>query len=220
VQISGLEFSDELVGRIRQVVQSEPELSRSALSRRICEWQGWRSLNGRLRQMSCRVALLKLERQKAIRLPASRGRPAVRRRVRRAAAPCQRRRYELAELQPIELVRVGSADSQASRIWNELMERHHPLGAGPLCGQQLRYLMGSLQLGWLGGLAFSAAAWQLKARDGWIGWTAAARRQNLSRVIANSRFLIRPELEVPDLASHVLKLALGRVVGDWQQRYG
>jgi hypothetical protein len=220
VWISGLEFSDELVERIRQVVQSEPELSRSALSRRICEWQGWRSLNGRLRQMSCRVALLKLERQNAICLPTSRGRPAVRRRRRRAAAPCQRRRYGLAELQPIELVRVGSADSQASRTWNELMERHHPLGAGPLCGQQLRYLIGSPQLGWLGGLAFSAAAWQLKARDSWIGWTAAARRHNLSRVIANSRFLILPELEVPNLASHVLKLALGRVVGDWQQRYG
>ena len=219
MRISGLEFSDELVGRIRQVVQSEPALSRSALSRRICEWQGWRSPNGRLRQMSCRVALLKLERQNAIRLPASRGRPAIRRRV-RPAAPRQRRRYGLSALQPIEVVRVGSADSQASRIWNELMERHHPLGAGPLCGQQLRYLIGSAQLGWLGGLAFSAAAWQLKARDGWIGWTAATRRQNLSRVIANSRFLIRPELEVPNLASHVLKLALGRVVGDWQQRYG
>jgi uncharacterized protein DUF4338/transposase-like protein/transposase Tn5 family protein len=220
VRISGLEFSDEVVGRIRQVVQSEPELSRSALSRRICEWQGWRSPNGRLRQMSCRVALLKLERQNVIRLPASRGRPAIRRRMRPATAPSQRQRYGLSELQPIEVVPVGSADSQVSRIWNELMERDHPLGAGPLCGQQLRYLIGGRQLGWVGGLAFSAAAWQLKARDSWIGWTAAARQQNLSRVIANSRFLIRPDLEVPHLASHVLKLALGRVVGDWQQRYG
>jgi len=220
VRISGLEFSDKLIERIRQTVQIEPEVSRSALSRRICQWQGWRSPNGRLKQMSCRVALLKLERQNAIRLPASRGRPAVRRRVRRRAAPRQRRRYRLAGLQPIELVVVGSADSQASRSWNELMERHHPLGSGPLCGQQLRYLIRSPQLGWLGGLAFSAAAWQLKARDGWIGWSPAARRQNLGRVIANSRFLILPELEVPNLASHVLKRALGRVVGDWQQRYG
>ena len=220
MRISGLEFSDELIQRIRQTVESQPELSRSMLSRQICQWQGWRSANGRLRQMSCRVALLKLERQNRIGLPASRGRPAARRRVRRAPAPRQRRRYRLGELQPIEVVRVGSADSQASRTWNELMERHHPLGAGPLCGQQLRYLIGSARLGWLGGLAFSAAAWQLKARDRWIGWSEAARRQNLGRVIANSRFLIRPELEVANLASHVLKLALGRVVGDWQQRYG
>ena len=220
MRISGLEFSDKLFERIRQTVQTEPEVSRSDLSRRICQWEGWRSANGRLRQMSCRVALLKLERQNTIHLPASRGRPAVRRRVRRRAAPRQRRRYRLAELQPIELVLVGSADSQASRSWNELMERHHPLGSGPLCGQQLRYLIRSPQLGWLGGLAFSAAAWQLKARDEWIGWSAAARRQNLGRVIANSRFLIQPELEVPNLASHVLKRALGRVGGDWQQRYG
>jgi len=100
--------------------------------------------------MSCRVALLKLERQNAIRLPASRGRPSVRRPVRRAVATCQRRRYGLSELQPIELVRVGSANSQVSRIWNDLMERHHPLGAGPLCGRQLRYLIRSPELGWPG----------------------------------------------------------------------
>jgi hypothetical protein len=84
----------------------------------------------------------------------------------------------------------------------------------------MRYLIGSPRLGWLGGLAFSAAAWQLKARDAWIGWSPQARRQNLSRVIANSRFLILPQLEVPHLASHVLKLALQRVAADWPQRYG
>jgi hypothetical protein len=73
---------------------------------------------------------------------------------------------------------------------------------------------------WLGGLAFSAAAWRLAARDGWIGWDDKARREHLHQVIANSRFLILPHWRVPNLASQVLGLALQQVARDWQERYG
>jgi hypothetical protein len=72
----------------------------------------------------------------------------------------------------------------------------------------------------LGALAFSAAAWQLVARDDWIGWCPHARRANLSRVVANSRFLILPSIAVANLGSHVLALAARRVVVDWRRRYG
>jgi hypothetical protein len=88
------------------------------------------------------------------------------------------------------------------------------------CGAQLRYLIRRPEFGWLGGLAFSAAAWQLEARDRWIGGSPEARRQHLHRVMANSRFLILPHRRVANLASPVLGLALRRVRADWQQRYG
>ncbi|NJO12291.1 MAG: DUF4338 domain-containing protein [Gammaproteobacteria bacterium] len=123
-------------------------------------------------------------------------------------------------LQPVELVLIGSADSAASRVWNELMDQHHYLGRGPLCGAQLRYLVRSEPHGWLGGVSFSAAAWRLQARDQWIGWNDAARQQNLHRVVCNSRLLIAPHVQVPHLASHVLGLALGRVAADFRDRYG
>jgi len=126
----------------------------------------------------------------------------------------------LEKLEPIELIQVGSADSQASREWNQMMRRHHYLGAGPLCGAQLRYLVYSPSYGYLGGLAFSSAAWRLEARDNWIGWSEEARRQNLSRVVANSRYLILPYVKAPDLASHVLGKALRRLRQDWMKRYG
>jgi hypothetical protein len=100
------------------------------------------------------------------------------------------------------------------------MERDHPLGSGPLCGAQLRYLIRSPGCGWLGGLAFSAAAWHLASRDRWIGWSDAARRENLSRVVNNSRFLIRADVHVPHLASHVLARCLRRLAGDWRTHYG
>jgi hypothetical protein len=72
------------------------------------------------------------------------------------------------------------------------MERFHYLGKGPLCGAQIRYLAENSVHGFVGALAFSAAQWRLKKRDKHIGWTEAARRANLNRVVCNSRFLILP----------------------------
>ena len=97
----------------------------------------------------------------------------------------------------MELIRIVSADSEASRVWNDLMDRYHYLGAGPLCGAQLRYLIHSTTYGWLGKLSFSAGAWNVKARDCWIGWSAEVREQDLQQVVCNSRFLIVPQLKVP-----------------------
>jgi hypothetical protein len=100
------------------------------------------------------------------------------------------------------------------------MNQDHYLGAGPLCGAQIRYLLRSGTGEWLGGLAFSASAWRVEARDRWIGWNEEARREHLQEVIANSRFLIRPSVRVPNLASHALGLALRQVRSDWRERYG
>src|SRR5436309_8191234 len=100
------------------------------------------------------------------------------------------------------------------------MERYHYLGSGPLCGAQLRYLMRSEKHGWVGGLSFSAAAWSVKARDQWIGWSGEIREKNLNQVVGNSRFLIVPLWRVPHLASHVLGLAMRRLRADWKGLYG
>lgn len=220
MRVCGQEFSGRLLGRIQQAVKEEPGLSRRSLSRRVCGWLNWRNALGRLKEVSCRVALRKLECGGELHLPAVR--PAVPRRV-RAASPAPPEvvspATSLAALQPLRLVRIEGAESSAARLWNDLMNRYHYLGAGPLCGAQMRYLLGGAGGEWLGGLAFSAAAWQVQARDQWIGWDAAARRAHLERVIANSRFLILPQWRVPNLASQALSLALRQVAGDWQERY-
>ena len=222
MEICGQQFSPALVQRLQGTLDREPGLSRTALSRRVCGWLDWRSPNGRLKEVSCRVALARLERAGMICWPQGRTFPAPprrppRRRVRWRKAGVERR---LEELQPVEVVPVGSAESRTAQTWNELLERYHPHGAGPLCGAQIRYAIRSRTGEWLGGLAFSAAAWRVAARDRWIGWSEAARREHLPRVIANSRFLLLPGLHVPHLASHVLGQALRRVARDWQARYG
>ncbi len=118
----------------------------------------------------------------------------------------------------IKLVLVESKDRSLSRLWNDLMGTYHYLGAGPLCGAQVRYLIESSVYGSIGGLAFSAAAWRVAPRDRWIGWSEEARKANLGKVICNSRFLLVPR--VAHLASHVLSLCARRLKQDWVQRYG
>jgi len=117
-------------------------------------------------------------------------------------------------------VPITSRYSKASREWNQLLDAHHYLGSGPLCGAQIRYLIHSEHYGCVGGLSFSAATWRLKARDQFIGWSERARRQNLQRVVCNSRFLILPTVRVANLASHVLSRCVNRLAVDWHERYG
>jgi len=84
----------------------------------------------------------------------------------------------------------------------------------------MRYLIRSQEGAWLGMLSFSAAAWALQDRDEWIGWSGAARKMNLGKVVCNSRFLILPWVKIPHLASHVLSKVCKRLPKDWLERYG
>jgi len=221
VRICGQEFSDEICDRIRAILESEPSISRRALSLRVCEWLNWKSPNGKPKEMSCRVALLKLHRGGHLCLPEPGVRPwAVLARERCAPSfpEIESLRCGLKTLGEIQLVFVESKNRPLSRLWNGLMERYHYLAAGPLCGAQVRYLIESSVYGWIGGLAFSAAAWRVAPRDRWVGWSEEARQANLAKVVCNSRFLLIPR--VPHLASHVLSLGARRVRQDWVERYG
>ena len=222
MQICNQDFTDELVARIQALVDADPTISRRALSLLVCQWLDWRSPNGKLKEMSCRVALLKLHRRGLLKLPAAGptppkpARPQARDDEAEALPPIE---CPLAELGRIELVAIPSPASKESHLWHDLMARYHYLGAGPLCGAQIRYLIKSERAGYLGGLAFSAAAWRVAARDRWIGWDEATRRQQLNRVVNNSRFLIAPQVKVKHLASHVLAQAVKRLRGDWVAKY-
>jgi hypothetical protein len=126
----------------------------------------------------------------------------------------------LHQLGQIRLERINCSDSKASRQWNAAMSAYHYLGAGPLCGAQIRYLIVSESHGLLGGLSFSAASWRIDARDKWIGWSDSGRKAHLHLVVNNSRFLIMPDVTVQHLASHALSLAHHRLRDDWRLRYG
>lgn len=191
--------------------------SRRQLAHYLCERFGWRGPSGQLQGLQARKLLRELERKQQLQLqpPGRRIGPA------HAVAPYEGPPIQvarLAELGQVELIAVAAGRSANSTLWKALMA-HHPLGAGPLCGAQIRYLIKS-SAGWLGGLAFSASARHVRVRDQFIGWSPRARRSHRHQVLNNSRLLILPNVRAPSLASHVLSLASRRLPQDWLARYG
>lgn len=218
VTIEGRGFPDELLLRVNQAVEAEPQLSRRQLSLRVCDWMDWRNTAGRPQEMSCRKALLKLERSGAIRLPAVTKRfPFETKRAPMAPPPIAAIECPFEELGAVQLVRVSSRSQ--SRLWRSMMDAHHYLKGGQLCGAQMRYLVRSERHGWLGGLSFSACARRVEARDMWIGWTEEARERNHIYLVNNTRFLIAPSVKVKNLASYVLARCSRRLADDWEEEY-
>ena len=216
---SGREFSLQEIEQIRQLMQQNPTLLRTPLSRKLCELFAWTKPNGELKDMSCRVALLRMQADGLITLPASRmphrGRPHFPATAATdAQAPLLRPVHELATLtlQPV----LGTP---ASRLWNEYVQRYHYLGYTPMSGSQMRYnVFAGEQLVAL--LSFGASAWKLGPREQFIGWPEPLRLKNLQRVVNNARFLILPWVQSKGLASKILSKVARQLPNDWQLRYG
>jgi len=202
------------------LLDGDPDLHRTAVAEAVCEQFGFHDPRGRAQWGGCLKALRELEAAGHFVLPpATRGKTGPRspRRLSAPVPPPTGVPAEVGQVWGLTLVVVRTPEPL--RIWNELMLREHPDGAGPLVGRQLRYLIGS-EHGWLGGLGFAAAALQLADRDQWIGWDAQQRRAHLHAVVGMSRFLIRPSVECRHLASKVLSLALAALSDDFERTYG
>ena len=102
---------------------------------------------------------------------------------------------------------------------DQILVQHHYLHSAQLVGEQLRYAV-VWQGRWLAVAAWSAAALHLKARDAFIGWTEAQRRERLPLVVNNSRLYVMPDGHYPNLVSRFMKLMLGRLSADWQSVWG
>lgn len=194
------------------------EICRTELARQLCQRFGFYDARGRAQTPGCLKALGELSRGGYVDLPAPRSQPGKGspRRLREAVPAAEDVPDDVGAVRGLELVLVE--DDAHRRLWNELMLREHPCGAGPLVGPQLRYLIASAH-GWLGAFGFSAAARSLRDRDAWIGWDRKTRCAQLHRVVSMSRFLLRPR-GCKNLASRVLALALKRLAADFAQRFG
>ena len=217
----GRDFSAADQATIGALLAGQPTANRARLSRLVCEALEWRRPDGRLKDMSCRVAMLRMQAHGLIQLPPPQkrnhnGRPYPRR---------------TPQAEPERLVLVASVGALAdlrlelvtdrthSHLWNEYIDRYHYLGYQPLPGAQLRYLARANDRV-LALLGFGAAAWKTAPRDRFIGWTAPQRQRHLHLVVNNARFLILPWVRCRNLASRLLSLATRRLAQDWQDRYG
>lgn len=210
----------EDIDSVRRIITANPQDNRERIAREVCRAWNWLKPDGGLKDMSCKVLLLRLHRSGMITLPEPRKRNGNGQKFSRrteAGEPGEMIAGPLTSLLPLELVRVTS--KQDSFLWNELIERYHYLGYTPLPGAQIRYLVNS-PAGYLCAIGFSAAAWKVAGRDNFIGWSAGRRAQNLRLLVDNSRFLILPWVQCKHLASKILSLCARNLPNDWQEVYG
>jgi len=96
---------------------------------------------------------------------------------------------------------------------------HHYLHDVTLVGEHLRYAF-VYQGQWLAVATWSSAAFHLKDRDQFIGWTAEQCRRRRPLLASNSRLLVLPGGHSPNLISRFMKLMLAQLSPDWQRRWG
>lgn len=216
----GRDFSGEDIQTIKRLIDQDPSLLRTPMSRKLCELWHWSKPNGELKDMTCRVALLRMQADGLITLPPSRSMPG--RRIQPHFPPTAATDPQTPLLQPVhelDTLTLHLVTPPVSRLWNEYIQRYHYLGYTPLSGSQLRYnVFAGEQLVAL--LSFGASAWKLSARDRFIGWSEPQRLKNLQLVVNNARFLILPWIHSKGLASKILSRLARQLPHDWQQRYG
>ena len=214
----GRDFHAEEIAQIRQLIAEDPARTRAELSRLTCRRLSWYKADGGLKDMSARVAMLRMQADGLIELPPPRGpRPDPRVRLSARSDPGPLLDQPAGALAPLTLQRVRQ--KAQSRLWNEYIQRYHYLGHKPLPGAQLRYLVYSATQP-IAVLGFGAAAWQCAPRDRYIGWTHQQRQRNLALIVNNARFLILPWIQSKNLASMILAQAARTLPDQWQELYG
>jgi hypothetical protein len=209
----GREFTEKEVDLVHHLIATG--INRQKLARTFCEEVNWRKPDGALKEMSCKVAFLRMHRDGHIVLP----------------PPMKPANNHLKKPKPTLFtgprpdvitnagkLTIETAEGNTSALWNEYIDRYHYLGYTPLPGAQMRYFVksGDEVLALLG---FGAAAWKCAPRDESIGWDHETRKRNLHLVVNNARFLILPWVKSKNLASRILSLCAKRIASDWYERY-
>jgi hypothetical protein len=222
----GREFTEAEIGWIRQLMADNPGISRIEMSRRFCRQFAWLKPDQGLKDMSCRVAMLRMEKDGLITLPP----PRI-----KHTKPYKRVSQTLFALPEPEInrkagefnLRLEITDRKTLALWNEFIDRYHYLRYTPLPGAQIRYFVkhvpecscrgsGEQILALLG---FGAAAWKTAPRDSYVGWNIETRQKNLHLIVNNARFLILPWVRSRNLASRILSAVSKRIASDWEERY-
>jgi len=223
VSFCGCPVSSAELGLIRDLICDFPALSLAELSKTVCELLDWRRPSGGLKDHECCIFLQQLKNRgwlsslPDLRVTSPRGPRKTPLDARSEPEPLLVR--PLADCLPLELDLISDCDSR--NLFRQYIQRYHYLGYKVPCGAQLRYFVRARPLSnrIVACLLFTSAALKIAPRDRWIGWSDQVRKHNLPQIINNSRFLILPWIQVPQLASKILSLAAQQLPDDWLDAY-
>ncbi|MCU0344907.1 MAG: DUF4338 domain-containing protein [Ignavibacterium sp.] len=219
IVFSNRTFCSEDIEKIKWVRKEFPTLSRSEFISTVCEILNWTTPAGNPKRIQCTNFMKKLELDGIIKLPESK------------ITASNRKKFvirEEIEFDTTEIVgKAGDFDPITLTIaypgddlkrWRAYVHKYHKLGDKNIFGSRLQYFIksGNLELGCM---QFSASAWALKKRDEWIDWEIEDKKQRLNLIVNNSRFLIFPWINIKNLASKALSIAIKQIQKDWINEY-
>ena len=108
--------------------------------------------------------------------------------------------------------------TETEPLWNELVNTYHYLGFKQLLGKRLKYLA-FIQQYPVAALSWSAPAKRINARDSFLGWSDGLRKKSLSSIVANSRFVIFPWVQIAHIGSHIMGMNLRCLKNDWFEKF-
>ena len=230
ISICGRSLNERDIEDISRLIQKHRDKSRRFISQRLCEQWNWRYAHGHLKDSKCRTLLVELERRSLIKLPA------LPERYRKMVETIRARAARVAKVTVVDNISAvsqltGSVGNYGSlslkvvnrteeeKLWNSLIHQYHYQGYKFAVGSDLKYLA-YLDGQMVACLGWASAAWRIKGRDTFIGWTNQERLGNLHKVVNNVRFLILPQVKVKFLASKLLAQSVKQLPKDWQRIHG
>ena len=218
--LQGRKVTAKDIELINQLIRHNPTWGRSRLSRELCQLWDWKSSSGHFKDMACRSYLKKLDHHSLIELPKPKH-PAYLNTHHHPVQPVFHDKTpvecKIKNLYPISVNVIENG--YELKLFKYLISAYHYLGWSRTVGENLKYLVYDKESRPLGCSMFGAAAWRVKPRDDFIGWSREVREKNLGFIAGNNRFLILPWVKVKHLASHVLGLISRRINQDFQEKY-
>ena len=104
--------------------------------------------------------------------------------------------------------------------FKELCGKFHYMGEGHAAGDTLRLVV-ECEGDWVALLLWGSAAYRLKDRDAYIGWSNPQRAQRQKLVVQNRRFTMLVDRGAhPNLASRILGQVIRQLPSLWYNRFG
>jgi len=132
------EIGDEQLRQIKLIMEENPGISRTRLSRELCELWDWRFPSGDLKDMSARDLLRKLANEGKIVLPESRARPGLNK-PRTFSLLEHDRTPIVGQLKDILPLSVDIVDKKGTPEFVSLLVQYHYLGFDRTVGRNMKY---------------------------------------------------------------------------------
>ncbi len=135
IRYCGRVFTEQEIDGIRRIIEENPSCLRTPLSRLVCQALDWYKRDGGPKEMSCRVAMLRMERDGLIQLPPPQkgnGNGRSHPRLTPVSDPKEPITLPAGALGELDFRLVDRP--QEKSLYNQLIERYHYLGYKPLPG--------------------------------------------------------------------------------------